>query len=501
VSDSTSDNAGGRHRKPDSPEPSRGYSWDDTQDTGEIRTAALGAGTEDVLAAPGPDAQAVRRTAGRRRARRSPAHDRHRDRAGHGSERGAASPPSEARTWRTRRDRVAVVLIVLGCVLAAGTIWAFSDQRGTVQVTAEPPPPLPAAPASVPGTLTEMWQAPSPATPVPVAEGATVITGVGGEVAGREAMTGQVRWRYGRDLPLCTVAAAWDRVLAVHRKSGVAGTTGCSEVTQLDPATGRRTAQRNGDAEAGTRLVVGDGHVTTTGNRLLNTWRDDLVKSAEYGRVPALVNPEKQPRTGCTYGTVAATSGKVGVIERCPEDPADRLTVFKAAPDKSDKPEPEFSTVLAGGSARLVALSEKAAAVALPEQNLLVIYGPEGREKSAYPLDLPAADLAEEPAGGVVPTAQGDKNVYWFTGSRTMALAKDDLTPKWTVNNTLGAGTLFAGQFVVPIEGGLAVMDEADGKTVRTIGVDRRRHSGPVALSSTGPVLLEQRGGTVVALR
>ncbi|WP_425455392.1 PQQ-binding-like beta-propeller repeat protein [Amycolatopsis palatopharyngis] len=474
MSDSASENAGGRHRRPDSPEPSRGYPRDGLPDTGEVRAAALG--TEDVLTdpAPDPDARAARPRAGR---------------------------PARRSRWSTRRDRVAVALIVLGCVLAAGTIWAFSDQRATVQVTAEPPPPLPEAPASVPGMLTEMWRAPSPATPVPVADGATAVTGANGEVAGRNAMTGQVRWRYGRDLPLCTVAAASDRVLAVHRKTGVAGTTGCSEVTQLDPATGKRTAQRNGDAEAGTRLVVGDGHVTTTGTRLLNTWRDDLVKSGEYGRVPALVNPEKQPRTGCTFGTVAAASGKVGVIERCPEDPADRLTVFKAAPDKSDKPEPEFSTVLAGGSARLIALSEKSAAVALPEQNRLVIYGPEGRERSAYPLNLPAADLADEPAGGVVPTAQGDENVYWFTGSRTMALTKDDLTPQWTVNNTLGAGTLFAGQFVVPIEGGLAVMDEADGKTVRTIGVDRRGHSGPVALASTGPVLLEQRGGTVVALR
>ncbi|WP_425425578.1 hypothetical protein [Amycolatopsis marina] len=452
--DSTFGNAGGRHRRPASPESSPGYPQDDTQDTDEL--------------------PAFRPPAGRP-ARRSP--------------------------WSTGRDRVAVALVVLGCVLLAGTVWAFSDQRGTVQQNAEPPPPLPAAPASVPGTLTEMWRAPSSATPVPVAEGATVVTGDGGEVAGRDALTGQVRWRYGRDLPLCTVAPAWNRVLAVYSKTGAAGATGCSEVTQLDPGTGGRTAQRNGDAELGTRLVVGERHVTTTGSRLLNTWRDDLVKSNEYGQVPALVNPEKQPRTGCAFASVAATSGKVGVVERCPEDPADRLTVFKAAPDKSDKPEVEYSTVLAGGSAQLVALTEKAAAVALPEQSRLVIYDVEGRERAAYPLDLPAGDLSEDPSGGVVPTAQGEANIYWFTGSRTMALAKDDLTPRWTVNNTLGAGTLFAGQFVVPIEGGLVVIDEADGGTVRTIGVDRREHSGPVALSSTGPVLLEQRGDTVVALR
>jgi hypothetical protein len=453
--------SGGRHRRPDRQEESG---------------TAQAAGSEDVLAgSAGEHAHAFRQPAARRRAGRSP--------------------------WNRRRDRIAVALLVLGCLLAMGTVWAFSDQRATVQETAQAPRPLPPAPEAVPGSLTEMWRAPSSATPVPVAAGATVVTGDGGEVLGRNALTGEARWRYARDLPLCTVAEAADRVLVVHRKSGVAGTTGCSEVTQLDPDTGARTAQRNSNAEVGTRLVVGDGHVTTTGTHLLNTWRDDLVRSAEYGRVPALVNPDKQPRTGCTYGSVAATSGKVGAIERCPEDPADRLTVYQAAPENSDEPEPESSTVLPGRSAKLVALSEEAAAVALPEQNQLVIYGPEGRGQSSYPLDLPASDLAQDPAGGVVPTAKGAANVYWFTGSRTMALAKDDLTPKWTVNGTRGAGTLFADQFVVPITGGLAVINESNGEAVRTVAVDRRGYQGPVALSATGPVLLEQRGGTVVALR
>ncbi|WP_092530970.1 PQQ-binding-like beta-propeller repeat protein [Amycolatopsis arida] len=398
--------------------------------------------------------------------------------------------------WNRRRDRVFAALIVVVCLGAAVAVWSVSDQRGTVQRTAAAPAPRPPAPGSVPGALTEMWSAASPATPVPVAQGPTVVSAEGGEVLGRDAVTGEVRWRYARDLELCTVALAWKRVLVVHRKE-----LGCSEVTQLDPDTGRRTAQRNSDAELGTRLVDGRGQVTTTGRRLLVSWRDDLVKTNEYGEVPALVNPGRQPRTGCTYGSVAATSGRIGVVERCPEDPGDRLTVLKAVPEKSDKPEQVFTAVLAGRDAKVVAMSGDHTAVVLPEQRLLVIYGAEGDQRAAYPLDLPAADLGGDPKGGVVPTNEGAVGMFWFTGSTTVALSRSDLTPLWTLRGTLGPGTRFAGQYVLPIEGGLAVVDEGTGATVRTVGVDRHGYAGPVRLDSTGPVVLEQRGDQLAALK
>lgn len=277
--------------------------------------------------------------------------------------------------------------------------------------------------------------------------------------------------------------------------------TGCSEVTQLDAGTGRRTAQRNGDAELGTRLVVDGSHVTTTGKKLLNTWRDDLVKSMEYGQVPAIVNPNKQPRTGCTYGTVAAAAGKIGVIERCPGDPADRFTVYRATNDEADDPKVDYSTVLAGKNAKVVAMSGDLALIVLPEQKLLVIYGGDGLQKSAYPLDLPEAEISPDPVGGVMTTSWTAQGVYWFTGSKTMAFSRDDLTPRWTLNNSTGPGVTFGEQLVVPIQGGLAVLDETTGATIRTVGVDRRGYTGPVSLSSVGPVLLEQRGPTLVALK
>ncbi|GAB3710095.1 hypothetical protein GCM10027598_15630 [Amycolatopsis oliviviridis] len=432
-------------------------------------TASIG--TEDVLDAdPAPVADTKPPLAGKR-ARRSP--------------------------WNRTRDRVIAAAIVALVAVTGVVIGVNSDSAATVtQVAATLPPALPPAPAQVPGSLTELWQAPSSSTPVPIGEANSVVTAEQGEVLGRDPNTGDVRWRYSRDLELCTVALAGVKVDAVYRKD-----TGCSEVTQLDAGTGRRTAQRNGDAELGTRLVVDGSHVTTTGKKLLNTWRDDLVKSMEYGQVPAIVNANKQPRTGCTYGTVAAAAGKIGVIERCPGDPADRFTVYRATNDEADDPKVDYSTVLAGKNAKVVAMSGDLALIVLPEQKLLVIYGGDGTQKSAYPLDVPAADLAQDPEGGIMTTSWTAQGVYWFTGSKTMAFSRDDLTPRWTLNSSAGPGVTFGEQLVVPIQGGLAVLDEQSGTTIRTVGIDRRGYRGPVQLSSVGPVLLEQRGPTLVALK
>ncbi|MDT7729510.1 MAG: hypothetical protein QOI21_6086 [Actinomycetota bacterium] len=413
----------------------------------------------------------------------------------------AATPTSRTSPWSRRRDKVLAAVITVAFLLAASLVWATSDTRATTSDVAVAGPDVPPAPDVVPGSLAEIWQAPSASAPVPVTGANTVVSADGGEVAGRDPITGAIRWRYARDLQLCTVAAAWSKVNAVYRHEGVDGLSGCSEVTQLDPATGRRTAQRNGDAELGTRLVSDGSHVTTTGKKLLNSWRDDLVKSMEYGEVRTLVKPNVQPRTGCTFGTVAAAAGNVGVIERCPGDPADRLTVYKSSGGEADEPKPVFSSVLAGRSAKVVAMSGESTAVALPEQKLLVIYGIDGTQRAAYPLDLPAADLAQDPPGGVETTSATASAVYWFTGSKTLALSIEDLTPKWTLDSAAGPGITFANQLVVPIKGGLAVLNEADGSTIRTIGVDRRGYSGPVQLGTIGPVLLEQRGDTLVALR
>ncbi|WP_367132150.1 PQQ-binding-like beta-propeller repeat protein [Saccharothrix sp. HUAS TT1] len=402
-----------------------------------------------------------------------------------------------ARSWRTRGDFIGLALVVVGVLVATLTVWLTSDARNTVSQTG-PSAITPLQPVTaMPPTLAESWRAPSGATPVPVNLDSVVVTGDGGEVVGRDALSGDVRWRYARDWPLCTVTTAWGRVFAVHRKD-----TNCSEVTTLETGSGKRGPQRNGDAELGARLLNEGSHVLTTGGSYVEVYRrDDLVRSMEYGALRAIVNPGKQPRTGCTYHSFAVTGGKVALIERCPaQDPSDRLTILKPNPEKSDEPQ-VITTVLTGETgARVIAVTANRVALAVPGR--IVVFDSEtGSSIGTYPVDVTADELAGDPPGRVASTFTSTANTYWFTGSKTVALSLNDLNPLWTADDTLGAGTTLAGRLLLPVQGALAVLDQVTGEEVGRVPVDRGDHTGPIEMATEGPVVLEQRGGTLVALR
>ena len=60
---------------------------------------------------------------------------------------------------------------------------------------------------------------------------------------------------------------------------------------------------------------------------------------------------------------------------------------------------------------------------------------------------------------------------------------------------------MFAGQMLVPVRDGLRVLRPATGEPVGTLPVNRGHYTGPVSMSTLGPVLYEQRDDTLVALR
>jgi hypothetical protein len=432
--------------------------------------------------------------------------------------------PEDRTRFRTGLDLAIAALIIVVVLVAALIIWQRSDLRATTSATNENPVAEPEAPATFPPSLGEAWQANSPATPVPVAAGPVVVTGERDEIAGRDPLTGKVLWRYSRNLPLCTVSSAWSLAIAVYRTNGNAlpakdsrSGGGCSEITALDGPTGRRGNQRKpdepierpsgnqrqSDAELGTRLISDGTWVTTTGRRLLTTMRSDLVQTMEYGVLPAIVNPNKQPRTDCVYGSVATGSSKIGVIERCPADSGDRLTVYRTTngDNKADEPLVAFSVVVGSSSARVVALSDQRTAVVLPDPSRLVVYDDTGKSVAEYPLELGPRDLDGDPDGLVVPVTKGGDAFYWFTGSRTVALHSKELRPLWTALATIGSGTVFANRVVIPVRDALRVFNQVTGELLGTIPVDRHGYTGTVTMASIGPMVLEQRGANLAALR
>ncbi|WP_370180514.1 hypothetical protein [Rhodococcus wratislaviensis] len=398
---------------------------------------------------------------------------------------------------RSRADLVVAAGIAVAVVVALTVVWFRSDARGTTSVTAAEPPPALVTALTVPETLSPIWDSASSATTAPLVVGGAVVTADGGDVVGRDRMSGTEVWRYERDLDLCGVTASWEKVVAVYRDD-----RGCSQVTELDGGTGERLAQRSSDADSGVTLKADGTYVASLGDRRLELWRSDLVRTVEYGRVDAPVNPKKQPRSGCTLIDVGSSSSRLSVLERCPGEVADRLTVMNPSPKDNQEPEEYGSSVLAGvdagvEGARILGVSGETTAVYLPAGTS---YGPRiglfdgtGNAVSEYALSL---RVGPDPV-----TSTSSSVVTWWTGSDVVSLGASDLAPRWVFPDALGPGAVMAGNLLVPVESGIAVLDLSTGAVLRTIPVARDAAAGPITTTVAGDVVLEQRGDDVVALR
>ncbi|MFR9729867.1 hypothetical protein ACL03H_11615 [Saccharopolyspora sp. MS10] len=320
--------------------------------------------------------------------------------------------------------------------------------------------------------------------------------------------------------------------------------------------------------------MLSDGkYLTATGHRVLESWRSDLVRTQQYGIMPALKNAGNNlRRPDCSYPSTAVGDARIAVIEDCPGDPTDRLTVIKTKPEDDEEPEEVGTTVLNASDATAVAVTPDLAAVYLRDRGALVVYtNATGGVRADYPVP---ADGGAVPPGGVeslspdrtwsvrlgpvagperpraaraisgalsrfdasiteqrvfaelsgpasgrplavlddeqyrqvenelddAPGVLSEGLLYWHTGTRTVALDATTFAPRWTVPDALGAGAEFGGQLLVPVPGGIAVLDRVTGARQRVIPVDRGRWRGPVAIDTAGSTLLEQRGPDLVGL-
>lgn len=410
---------------------------------------------------------------------------------------------------RTRTDLVVAAVIAVVVIVAAGIAWLTGDARGTTSVPAAEPLPQPAPAASVPTALTELWRAPSPATnstrtPAPVVAGSTVMTADGGSVLGRDPRSGERSWSYTRDLPLCSVVSAWDAAVAVYRDD-----RGCSQVTELDGSTGAREAQRTSDADDTVRLSSDGTYVTSRGDTRMELWRSDMVRTLEYGRVDAPVNPGSQPRTGCTLLSSASTNSRTAVLEQCPGEAAARLSLINPAPKDASEVEEFGSTVVpelvAGPESptvgRIIAVTGNVVALYLPAENgapdRVGLYDDTASRLSEYNL---APNLSPEQNAPNSPATKAGSVFTWFTGAGVQALDSTGLSPLWSIPGALGSGAVMAGRLLVPVPDGIAVVDLATGLSTYDIPVERGDYIGPVQTSVIGDVIVEQRGDDVVAL-
>ncbi len=273
-------------------------------------------------------------------------------------------------------------------------------------------------------------------------------------------------------------------------------------MTALDGDTGARGAQRSSDTDSKVRLVDTGTHLIALGDTRLEMWRSDLVRTVEYGRVDAPVNPNAQPRSGCVLHSADADNSHLAVLEQCSKEPAGRLTLLDTTPEDSQKPEEFSSSILPAavpdGDAQIVAVVDDHTAVYLPP-------GPDGGARlevfdaSGSAVDRHELSQAAGPGVDTGPAEKLDDLILWWTGTDTVALDTENFTPLWTVEGTLGHGSEMAGSVLLPVDDAIAVVDPLTGEIARTIHVDRDTDAA-VSLSVAGSAVLEQRGDEVVAL-
>jgi len=398
---------------------------------------------------------------------------------------------------RTRADLIAAVVIAVFVVIAIVVVWSISDARGTDSEPATHPVAQPASAAQLPQALHELWHAPDGAAGRALTSGGVAIAGDDGTATGYDPVTGKQVWRYRRDMPLCGMEAQYGTVVATYRDR-----RGCSQTTMLAADSGARRTARSSYMDRAITLSSDGTYFVAQGSDRLEVWRSDLVRTLEFGYVDAPVNTKTQPRSGCTLLSASSSSTRLAVLERCPGDGADRLSVMNPAPKDSTVPEEYGSHVLTEPGA-----SVDGAHVIAVSDNRVTLYLP-GTSTSAPEFevyDASANSIAEHqltaPLSPDMSTTRIGSAYLVYTGASLIALSADTFDPIWAIPEALGSPALMADQILIPVAGGIAALNPATGAETMRIPVQRSNyHNGPISLAVVGNTILERRDGQLYAL-
>ncbi|WP_227983899.1 hypothetical protein [Nocardia spumae] len=398
---------------------------------------------------------------------------------------------------RTRADLYAAVAIAVVVAIAAVVVWANSAARGTESDPAAHPASVAPAADRLPENLTERWHAPDGVARRALTSSGVAVTGDGGTVTGLDPATGHEVWSYRRDLPLCGLESQFATVIATYRDD-----RGCSQTTMLGAEDGRRRTARSSYMDSEVRLSSDGTYVLAQGADRLEMWRSDLVRTLEYGYVDAPVNPHTQPRHDCRLLSAGSGGSRLAVLERCPDDAADRLTVLNPAPKDASAPEEYGSHVLtepgaAAADARVIAVADNRIVLYLPGTETappeFAIYDTSANSLAAHRLTAPIGDNSTVTRLGSA--------YFVFTGNSVIALNATTFEPMWTAPDALGSPAMMAGHILIPVADGIAALDPGSGAQQRRIPLRRSDYHGePISLAISGPVVLEQRGGRLYGI-
>ena len=435
---------------------------------------------------------------------------------------------------RKRIDRIVAAVIAVVVVAVGVVVYLTSDLRATAAVLG-PDTESPAAADVVPSTLSTAWTLPTdPALGAVASPNGVVITTDATTVTGHDSVTGEFRWSYGRsNAPLCAVGSGDTDAPGVTTRGKVRGVMAvseingfCSQVMLLDPATGERHYYRTSPNQPGGSLAFGGPYSAWLGPTLIELWRDDLVRTIQYGDLP---NPPKPnaAHLGCTFTDIALADEQFATVEHCPEQSPNAQVVINwatpdSAPNKPDgqdvfKHDPRATIDTGAPAARIVGITaDRVAVLVSAPEPAVVVYDETGAETSRTPVDIPAESIVAADqltdTGDTAPTQNVRDGAarYSLIGDRLLAVTSQsaeviappstststsdiadaapptvgllagetatttasappetiqvkDLVVQWTKDGALGLPAVIGEQVVMPVAGGLDVFAAQNG--------------------------------------
>jgi hypothetical protein len=151
----------------------------------------------------------------------------------------------------------------------------------------------------------------------------------------------------------------------------------------------------------------------------------------------------------------------------------------------------------AKSGARVLAMAGLRTAVYLPApQPRIVVFDETGAQISSALLPKPLSPTAS--------TSRAGNLVTVWTGDSVVVLDGTTLTYRYTVEaggaTPIGPGVMMANRLLIPLTTGMGNYEPTAGALDRVIPVNRPAVAGPVVPAVAGTTVLEQRGGTLVAL-
>lgn len=358
-------------------------------------------------------------------------------------------------------------MITVVMAATAGGVLLTGSAAGSQFTRADAEQPVYGPATTAPTSLNPLWSHASLGSGAPLTtKGNLVTVDADGTVVGRDAGSGEQRWSYEHQGRFCAATYYADVLVTAFD-----GAHGCSDVTALDPTTQQYSSTRQSAFPETMTLSSTWRHTLAFNPQRLEIWRDDLVRTIEYGAVDAPQEAGQQPRSGCVLGSAALTDARFAVAERCPGEGSMRLTVSDTVPEDNRVPE----EIASGGTG-----ADDLWVLGMSDEGTLGLT----RRGADWAVEwftapdqyTPVLPLPGEPALLPTPDAvAGDlRQLRWFDGQTTHAFDLDAGTFAWSAPGATGPGLTGGWSpdpedrtvrdwVLVPREGGFVQVDHHTG--------------------------------------